>query len=371
MKKIIPIILILLLLTGCDAERDIGEITIADETSHMILTQSDEHLLFYGGEQPDMTFVPFNDYYAGFSMPYPEGWSIKSVSANYTTIGNGEFMVIVHHKPLTIEKKWDDNAKAFMDGFEAMLNSEQFTLMEFSDISRRSRQNLTELTIVNQTPTLLSLQYDNIKMTTGLGDYISNKFAEKRYYMRYNMMDTTISILGPIEKKEEAYKIIDYMVGNIRELGVEYEGEKMFTTSEKSIVIPSSFTRQKIELENFTGTSYSPNNVNDAFAGCFIQSYPMPETLDYSFVDLIFRATFPSARSCTYNEGNIFNYDFGKDGIACLCTITEGNDNSITPKGITWNIEMYPTEESVIVIGYPVAKSELIKKLSEYQKSDL
>lgn len=369
MKRILPIIFIIaLLFSSCSNRGDPGQILTVDDKTEITLIENSDEMLFYGGEKPDMEFETYNDYYAGFSIPYPKKWTVRAASPNYITFYDGKTMIVMHHHLLTAEVDWEDNVQIFRESFTSMLNAEKFTLGEYSDIYRRPRQTLDEITIVNEYPPLISERYDNIKMTSGLGDYISGKLSEKRYLLRYNTIDSVISAVTLSENKDDAYKILDYMVGNIRTLGVKYENSGLINTETLSIKIPSTFVRKKIETESVTGFSYAPPD-NDAMGGCFFQTYPLVDDLNYEFVDTIFRATIPAARACTYNESTIKNFDTGLNGQSCTCIVADGVENSIAQKGTVWNVEIYYSDDSILVVGYPLAKAHLIQKLSEYQNS--
>lgn len=368
MKKIIPLILILLMifqLAGC-SKKKIGDIELIDETNPLNILESDEHQLFESSAKPDMEFEKYYDYYAGFSFPYPKEWSVTVSSSNYIQIYNGDFVITIHHKPLTKETAWDDNPKLFMDGFETMIESEKFTLKMYSGIYRRSRQALDEINILSDEPVMISETFDDVKMTTGLGDYINNKFCEKRYYLRYNNMDSLISIIGDIEKKDEAYKLIDYIVGEMRETGVYYEQTKMISTDSDSFLIPTTFSKHQVKIGDIVGNCYAPAG-SDAYAGCFIETFPMISNVDYDFIDKAFKAALPTARKCLYNDSDVYNFEMEGEVISCFCTISDGTENSITPNGLTWNLEIHNGGHNIIIVGYPIAKGNLINLLSQQE----
>ena len=368
LKRIIPIILMLLLLAGCSKQIEHGGIVEINNDEEMVIAESDEHLLFSAKDKPDLNFETFYDYYAGFSIPYPKEWTLSVVSPNYITIYNGDNMIVIHHRLLTKEVAWDEDARIFRDSFQPLLDSEVFNVGMYSGIHRRQRQNLDELTVVNNDPVLISERYDNAKMTTGLGDYISKKLSEKRYYLRYNSIDTVISIMSVSDKKEAAYEIIDYMATNIREADIRYEKRSLITSSTASIEVPNSFLKRDLALENYSGSVYMPDK-NDAFAGCFILKLPLMDAYNYENVKKIFQAAFSSVQSCTCNESSLQLFDLGGECRSCYCIVSGGDNNSLTPIGTAWNLEINQTDSEVIVIGYPVAKTELMRKLSEQQNS--
>ena len=372
MKRFLPILMIFIMicLTACGQTREPGGIETKEPVPLTIVSNMDKTLFndITNAEKPDFEFETFYDYHAGISIPYPKDWAVKQISSNYIQIYNDRYVINVHHKMLAQEIAWDEDYENFMKGFEPLLKTERISLGDYTDIYRRERQNLTELKIENQDPILISEQYDNIKMYSDYGKFISGVFSEKRYYIRYNSMDTMISIFSRTNDKDDADKLISYILSNIKSTNISYENSRWLGVD--GISIPDSFGQTNVEVGNYTGALYTPKNMNDAFAGCFFETYMNVENIDYDFIKEIFLKTFPDVTDCNLNENNIQNFAISDRCISCGCSITSSRENTIMSVGSSWILEIYNIDGEMVIVGYPVAKANLMKTLFEVQQKE-
>ena len=96
MKKIIVVLSIMLLLSGC-ANKEKGVLEPLSVASPLVISDaSGEKIVDMDAGSKIETDV-FYDYYAGFSIPYPKDWILTQHSANFITISGPDAQITISH----------------------------------------------------------------------------------------------------------------------------------------------------------------------------------------------------------------------------------------------------------------------------------
>ena len=354
MKKILIVVMAMLLLSGC-AVKEKGSFDSVSGSQPLTITDVPDTVLFNVEASSDLEYGTFNDYYAGFSVPYPSEWKVKQYSANYIAFVGDDKQISISHNLMT--DPLTDNMKNFIDSFDSTARSEVLNL-DYDAFNRRSGQTVTGIKIVSQEPLLISETYDNMKVSNDVNEYVSGVYCEKRYYINDGNINTMMSI---VSKTSDDYSILDYMISNMRRVSIHYDDSR----SVEGILLPGSFKASDVNLGQCKGSSYTPES-SDAFAGCFVQIYSGQPDISQSVLNTVFRNAFGIAVENRYNDagGLLFSDRIGASGTAILATVKTDVKNRILETGTAYKLELYSKDGKMIIIGYPSVKEEIVKILA-------
>ena len=369
MKKISKVLLFLFIFIFAFAscsQNETGEIEIIEDKP-IVISDSVGNPLFESKEKPNIEFAELNDAYAGFSIEYPADWSPIITSSNFMQFQTDYATITLHHKPSNNSGDWEDDAQTIFNNFDKMAESEVFDVYQYSKMQRRIRQSITTTSIESDDPFLMSKEFDNIKLMNDYGDFVAGKLYEKRYMLQYNDFDTVIGIISTQEKKDDAAQIIDYMIGTIKPAKIAYDNSKSVSVFDKDLIVPPVFEQKEVEINDQHATIYYDETFGDAFNGFFIAKTPAPKTLEYDFLEQLFESSVSGVTSCNFNDTDASLFNLSENKLSYSCTVGDTINNLQVSNGTVWTVEIYNDESELVILGYPKAKTEIVKKLIALQ----
>lgn len=356
MKKLIPILITFFLLSGCSSQ-PAGKMQHASNDTPLLFYNDSNQLIFDIEPMSVDGYDIYYDYNAGFSFPYPKGWSVNEYSANYILINGPDAQITISHNAVPSDAF--DSLSSFKSCFNSDLKND-YIVLDGDSFYRRDNQIISSAEVVSREPLLFAETFDNLKVSNDVNDFVSGEYCEKRYYMHYNDMNSFISVTG---KKSDVYDIADCVVSNLRTVEVSYDKSKSIS----GVIVPESFESVECEIDNINGHAYVPVG-NDAFSGCFVQVYDGAINLTENNLNNIFTNAFGISFDNGYNHGDNLLFENIGDGTPINVTIRTDALYDAVKTGNDYRLEVYQSDNGIVVIGYPVVKERLMEKLSDYKQ---
>lgn len=322
----------------------------------------------------NLEFYTMDDYYAGLRILQPENYEKIIISDNCYKFQNDEVLITVIHQPVTAKTAKIKNIKEFMNSFDERLLQDKVNPPGRKETLIRSEHNnpvKSSILYDSDNISLASREFEEMVFSSTTKNYVDTSYVEKRYYLRYQGIDTVFSLIAEEnETLQNTFDILDYMVYNLRSLAISYDSVKnVEINSKESLNIPPDFTFNKIGTDLFGspgGMYVAPVNGYNVFAGCFIavikgQVNATEKSLD-GLLGMAYNTSF---------DGNMYNFGADPDtifgGDAVTCTINEGNCNTFPSDNTSLNIEFKEYKDgssvSTLIIGYPGCKLDEFQNL--------
>lgn len=328
--SIFLITLSLLLLTSCS--KDLGSIA----------------------KNKDIKIIP--GHYAGVEFSKPKNWNKEGEGKSYTYTDpkTGSEIFVEHSFTNSTEVS---DIKLFLDSFDNTINNFVFTCGTNVAYSKKANQNATKSNVICQTSdkTIISREYDDLKVTTS-SDSQTGLISSKIYYIRYKGIDTVIMMVCPIENKAEMYAVADSFVNGMKD--TEETTKKGYRINKKNL--PAVFNKKRVSTSFGNGNCYYVD-CDTFYAGCFVYEYTTSDHIDLDEITAkeILLDTYNTNTVVSICDDNKYLQDVDAYKSSVVCTILDGNETYNS--GTVVKIESYEFNNKIIIIGYPILKSEYVK----------
>ncbi|MBR5357532.1 MAG: hypothetical protein IK121_11515 [Lachnospiraceae bacterium] len=342
MKKLIPILLLVFLLTACgQKEIETGNISEVEQGE----AESQEELAPATSEQY------FNNGFVGLSFPIPEGFSVDYREVNVARLTNGTQTIYLEHKTTGFREFSGINVNEEVNRFNGVILIEPFTINGISFTRMEDQvpgQRETDVKEI-QDDDYIRLRYDFpiIRIT---GD--SNlAVSESRYYIFNHDGSTAISIVGPANLFEESGKILDSMVESIKPYSETLDKTKEITIGSYNINIPVQF----LSIGNYL--YLVPSVAQSTYSGSFI--YLRPGTLDEITPEDIMKELFPEEmetielQKIQYPLNSLFGYSGNCKSYSCSFYRTGISGQRMFSHMLAYTIDMIEIDGETLIVGYP------------------
>lgn len=306
-------------ITACGKEKqDIGKIdTVKTEKSKSDVSDKP----FQGTENnTGYKMLKMDDCYAGYSMPYPRKFTKEVYAANLIklTEPSTNTTIYIEHSMNDTDIESSDGESGYSNiGTVKTLLAPKIAYEDFvvnnTTYKRYIDQNVEKPNSgseVSKKDLLLSVEdYPKLNLLQGKQTTRNTNVSERRYYIQYKNVATSISMITSSDNFEKEKAVVDYMVKNISGVNESFKDtRKVEITKGFSLKLPNQFKQYTIgDKELGSGTMYQvPADSQSSLAGAFIDVFDVGKKYTikkYESGNIYFSDSFPT------EAPNMSNYD--------------------------------------------------------------
>lgn len=385
-----------LTLTGCGSKKDIGTIKDMSSSSSESSQNEASTLKLYSRASENGTgfdMMKFDDYYAGFSVPFPRGFELTVNAANDITLYNQKKDITIYmaHTPFILAHSTTSttgfNLEALHDSSDYKVRNQRFYIDNISygryvDQTLEEPRNGKEAYKPAEGYIVDVQDYPELRLTRN-GSLTHERAFERRYYIEKNEVYTLLSVVAPVEYTDQAKKIADYMFDNMKPETENFHKVKVDLNG-VTLKIPDVYRKVSVSNETLGNgvAAVVPVRSSSSLAGSFIAVFDYDKTWEYSPND-IFGSVYSEIASnmdnveitgYVENEETVYHWiknsktsDFDLGHITIMRTGDAGTP--LIEHGDSWSIEKFVVDtgigKKIVFIGYNSAKeNDIIRAFS-------
>lgn len=341
MKRLVIIFFSVILLVGCGANE--GSISKKDKKP-LHITKGEEQVFDIKTDSTDK-FDILVDKFTGWRIGYPKNGEVDK-GINTMVISGSDYVIYINHNLYN----GPTESKELFSSMENIVSL--VSIGKYSSLYLQPKQSASKMSIINDK--IAYREFNNAKFKSKYGEYVSNQYSEKQYFLRDNGIDTVISLICDQSKKDQYFKMLDGMVSSITRYSVIYNSSIKISSGDFNYIFPNSF--QKTELD--IGKIYMPTDA-DYYSGCFVA---ILKDKNIS-VDEIFNYAFPNV-NIRFNNGEDDNLFYeNHDSYSVVGTIY--SSSAPFHIGNSYIMEICEQDNNLIAVGYPASRKTAINILAK------